>query len=70
MSWVKTDEEVWNKISHYAHAEDFDIKAWYENVWLKWKPGMQDVHPTTPETLHNLIPAKLPPELEKLNLWL
>lgn len=68
-SWAKTDEEVWRKISHYAHAKDFDIKEWYENVWLKWKPGMKDVHPTSPSTLHELVPAKLPPELEKLNLW-
>lgn len=68
-SWAKTDEEVWNKISHYAHATDFNIKDWYENVWLKWKPGMQDVHPTTPSTLHDLVPAELPKELEELNLW-
>jgi glycosyltransferase involved in cell wall biosynthesis len=68
-SWAKTDKEVWSKISHYAHANDFDIKDWYENVWLKWKPGIKDVHPTSPQTLHELIPAKLPSELEKLELW-
>lgn len=68
-SWAKTDEEVWSKISHYAHAEDFDIKDWFENVWKKWEPGMQDVHPVTPDTLHNLVRAVLPPELDKLNLW-
>lgn len=68
-SWAKTDKEVLDKISHYAHAKDFDVDKWYNEVWLKWKPGMQDVHPTTPETLHNLIPAKLPPELERLDLW-
>lgn len=69
MSWARTNSEVWNKISHYAHALDFDIEEWFENVWKKWKPGMKDVHPVTPETLHELIPAKLPKELEKLNLW-
>ena len=68
-SWARTDKEIWSKISHYAHAKDFDIKDWYNNVWLKWKPGMKDVHPTTPETLHNLVKAKLPPEIERLKLW-
>jgi hypothetical protein len=68
-SWARTNTEVWNKISHYAHAEDFDIKDWYDNVWKRWKPGMTDVHPTTPDTLHKLVPAQLPPELERLKLW-
>jgi hypothetical protein len=68
-SWARTDAEVWNKISHYAHAEDFDIKKWYEEVWLKWQPGMKDVHPTTPSTLHDFIRAELPEELERLKLW-
>jgi len=66
-SWAKTDAEVWSKISHYAHAHDFDIKQWYNDVWLADK--LEDVHPVTPNTLHKLIPAKLPPELEELNLW-
>lgn len=68
-SWAKTDEEVWDKISHYAHADDFDIKDWYENVWKKWEPGIEDVHPVSPDTLHKLIRTELPPEIEKLDLW-
>lgn len=68
-SWARTDKEVWSKISHYAHAKDFDIKDWYDNVWLKWEPGMEDVHPTSPDTLHKLIPAELPAEIEELELW-
>lgn len=65
-SWARTDEEVWSKISHYAHAVDFDVKDWYENVWLARKTT--NMHPTTPETLGGLIEAALPPEIEKLNL--
>ena len=68
-SWARTDDEVWRKISHYAHAKDFDIKDWFESIWLKWKPGMMDVHPVSPDTLHELKPANLPPEIEKLDLW-
>lgn len=68
-SWARTDDEVLSKISHYAHAHDFNIKDWYENVWKRWRPGMTDVHPVTPETLHNLIPANLPKDIERLDLW-
>jgi len=68
-SWARTNEEVLRKITHYAHAKDFNIKEWYEDVWLKWKPGMIDVHPITPDTLHNLLVAQLPPEIERLDLW-
>lgn len=68
-SWARTDAEVWNKISHYAHAQDFDTQKWYDEVWLAWRPGMKDVHPTTPATLHELIPAHVPHELEVLELW-
>jgi len=68
-SWARTNKEVWNKISHYAHAQDFDIKQWYEKVWKRWKPGKMDVHPTTPETLHDFKEAELPDELEELELW-
>lgn len=68
-SWARTDEEIWRKISHYAHAKDFDIEKWYNEVWLKWKPGMQDVHPVSPDTLHDLVRVILPPEIDELNLW-
>jgi hypothetical protein len=68
-SWARTDMEVWEKISHYAHANDFDTKKWYADVWKKWQPGDTDVHPTSPDTLHEFIKAELPPELEELNLW-
>lgn len=66
-SWARTDEEVWNKISHYGHAHEFDTKDWYENVWLKNKT--EDLHPLTPPSLKSLIPATLPPSLSRLDLW-
>lgn len=66
-AWARSDEEIWKKISHYSHAVDFDIKDWYENVWLARKT--ENVHPTTPEAIPRLIKAVLPPEIEKLNIW-
>lgn len=66
-SWARTDDEIWSKISHYAHANDFDIKKWYGEVWLADK--QTNLHPVTPEALGGLIEAKLPPEIERLGLF-
>lgn len=68
-SWARTDQEVWDKISHYGHAHDFDVADWYENVWKRWEPGVTDVHPTTPDTLHDFKRVVLPPEIARLDLW-
>lgn len=66
-AWARTDEEIWKKISHYSHAVDFDIDKWYKEVWLARKT--KNVHPTTPEAIPRLIKAKLPKEIEELDLW-
>lgn len=66
MSWARTDEECWSKISHYSHANEMDIEGWYKDVWLAGKT--ENLHPMTPETLKALIEPKLPPELERLKL--
>lgn len=66
-SWARTNEEVYEKITHYAHANDFNTSEWYEDVWLADKK--ENMHPTTPETLGGLIEPVLPPEIEKLGLF-
>ena len=65
-SWSRTDEEVLSKIQHYSHADEL-ISNWYEEVWLKDRKT--NLHPKDPEVLAALIDAKLPPEIEALNLW-
>ena len=69
LSWAKTDDEVRSKINHYSHANEFDRYEWYEKVWKKWTPEMENLHPLTPEALKKAIPAELPKELERLRLW-
>lgn len=66
-AWARTDVEIWKKISHYSHAVDFDTEKWFKEVWLARKT--ENVHPTTPSAIPKLVKAKLPPELEKLDLW-
>lgn len=43
-SWVRTDEQVKEKIAAYSHA-DIVSPDWYESVWLKWTPGDMKVRP-------------------------
>lgn len=64
-SWRRSDEEIWSKISHYAHANEFDKEKWFNEVW---KTGRREnVHPLTPEALKRVIPVEVP---EELNAWL
>lgn len=68
-SWARTDKECLSKIQHYAHAHEFDTADWYQKVWKDWHPMSLNLHPLTPEALRQAVPAKLPEELEKLDLW-
>lgn len=67
-SWARTDAEIKSKITHYAHAHEL-LPNWYEDVWKQWVPEMKNLHPLTPPSLKKAIPAVLPEELERLNLW-
>ncbi len=65
-SWARTNDEVLKKLTHYSHADEL-LKGWYENVWLA--DAKTNLHPKDPEVLAALIPAKLPPEIEALDLF-
>lgn len=62
-SWRRSDSEIWNKITHYAHAPEFNKEKWFNEVWLADK--RENVHPLTPEALKRVIPAELPRELKE-----
>jgi len=44
MSWVKSDEKVLEKIQTFSHAGAIR-PGWYENIWKKWTPEMDDIIP-------------------------
>jgi len=46
-AYVRTGKEVLRKIKSWGHAEEV-IGDWYEKVWVGWKEGMTDFHPTQP----------------------
>ena len=65
-SWARTDKEILSKITHFAHADEFDTDKWYKEVWLANKT--ENLHPKSPETLKGLIDRELPKEIEELGL--
>lgn len=56
MSYVRSDREMFHKIQNFSHA-DTVVSDWYDRVWLNWKDGMTDFHPTTPEAFKKTLPA-------------
>lgn len=44
MSYVRSDSDMSRKIQSFSHAKEM-ISDWYENIWLKWKSSMIDLHP-------------------------
>lgn len=44
MSWVKSDAKVKEKIQSFSHADQIR-PGWYEEVWLKWTPEMENIRP-------------------------
>jgi len=47
-SYVLTNEEVYQKINTWGHANDFDREKWYKEIWLKWTPQMKNLHLVSP----------------------
>lgn len=65
LSYVRTDEEMVKKISSFEHTKDFNVKDWYNNVWLKWTPGMEDLHPVNPPQFKRATFNPVPIEIQE-----
>jgi hypothetical protein len=63
LSYVRRDSDMWKKVSSFEAAKEFDVQAWYDNVWLKWTPDMENLHPVVP---HQFKRATLNPMPEAL----
>jgi hypothetical protein len=48
-SYVLTDEEVFEKIATWGHAQHFDRTLWFLLKWLWWTPQMKYLHPSKPK---------------------
>jgi len=54
-SYVLTDVELQEKLKTWGHHNDFNIDAWYNNIWLKWTPEMINMHPVNPSVWYKAI---------------
>lgn len=54
-SYVLTDNELKEKLKTWGHHNDFNVDAWYNNVWLKWTPTMMNMHPVNPSAWHKAV---------------
>lgn len=64
LSWARTDDEMWRKINHYGHANDFDKRKWFNEKWLAWTADMANLHPVHPEVMPRAVPADMTKLLE------
>lgn len=48
LSYARDDEYMKRKLETNSHAPEF-IKNWYEEIWEKWTPEKQNLHPVTPQ---------------------
>lgn len=57
-SYVLTDEELLQKINTWGHTNDFNKDLWYNEVWLKWKPEMMNLHLVSPSAWSQAVEFK------------
>jgi tetratricopeptide (TPR) repeat protein len=56
LSYVRTDEEVKEKLRLFSHATEI-LPEWYENVWKAWdlNPALENLHPTHPAAYRRAV---------------
>jgi hypothetical protein len=69
-SYVLTNAELQEKLKTWGHHNDFNVDAWYNNIWLKWTPDMVNMHPVNPPAWCKAIEFKeeLPEVLKDIKL--
>ena len=70
LSWLYSDEEVWEKISTWGHAQQVSARLWFDTKWRGWRPTSRCLSPSRPTATYwravRFI-GELPPGLEALN---
>lgn len=64
--YTGSDEHILSKLSHFSHAAEMKTD-WFENVWKKWTPDMENIHPaiSNPWAFKSAIPVECPEEIKK-----
>lgn len=66
LSYAGSDERIRRKLATFSHAHEL-VPDWYENVWKRWTPEMENLHPTHPHCYKRAVPVDaddLPPALK------
>jgi len=48
LSWVYSDQEIWEKISTWGHADQVERERWFEIKWKGWTPASRCLSPIRP----------------------
>jgi hypothetical protein len=58
LSYVRTNEEMQQKIRTYGHANEI-VEGWFDDVWIAWDThrDMENLHPTHPPALKRAVPS-------------
>lgn len=68
LSYVRSEEKMKRKLAAFTHADD-RLAEWYERVWRKWTPEMENLHPNpdAASTFKKAVPvSEMPWKLEPL----
>jgi hypothetical protein len=70
LSWLCSDEEAWEKVSTWGHADQVMTGRWFETKWRGWRPASRCLSPSRPTAIYKRavrFDGELPRELSKLN---
>ncbi len=70
LSYVRTDDEVREKIRLSGHAREMR-RDWYENVWKAWdlNAALENLHPVHPSAYRRAIKVDDPELAKALSRW-
>ncbi|MCP6727499.1 MAG: hypothetical protein KJI69_05825, partial [Patescibacteria group bacterium] len=63
-TFAGSDERILNKLEHFSHANEM-YDSWFDEVWKKWTPEMEDIHPGyNRHAFKRAIPYKCPDDIK------
>lgn len=63
-SYAGSDEHILSKLQHFSHAKEMRPE-WFDEVWKKWTPEMEDIHPGyNKHAFKKAIPYQCPEEIK------
>jgi len=62
-SYAGSDERILSKLQHFSHAKEMRPE-WFDEIWKKWTPEMEDIHPGyNKHAFKRAIPYQCPEEI-------